>query len=88
MHKLLGHFIMIGGAPWSYNGESVFVPPGTQIYRVPDNIYWNIHIKSLNWPLFQSISYHALIVQNNGISLNLIWTNFTKKNRTYVRLKI
>ena len=34
---------MFDGAPWSYNGKSLFVPPGlagkTHIYRVPDNIY-------------------------------------------------
>ena len=25
VHKLIGHFIMFGGALWSYNGKSLFV---------------------------------------------------------------
>ena len=27
LHKLIGHFIMFGGALWSCNGKSLFVPP-------------------------------------------------------------
>ena len=44
LYKLMGNFIMLGGAPWSYNGKYLFVPTDplagkTRIYRVPDNIY-------------------------------------------------
>ena len=48
LQKLMGHFIMFGGAQWNYNGKSLFVPPDylgkTHIYQVPDNIY--CYIKS------------------------------------------
>ena len=43
LHKLMGQFIMFGGAPWSYNGKILFVLlAGKNIYRVPDNIYCNL----------------------------------------------
>ena len=41
---------MFGGAPWNYNGKSLFVPQISwekyHIYQVPDNIFSRISYKT------------------------------------------